>query len=437
MRSTTPIIVSLTVALSAAISGCAQDAGPDDPDSTTPAPAATPAPTSTSPEGSAGPAAPEGTGPAAPEGTGSAAPEGAGPAAPQGVRSPPAGYPAPHPAMPQIPHYGGVVLHDPTIVTVTFAGDPWAKQLQAFGEQVGGLRWWSTVHEGYGVGPGHDGGHVALAETPATSLSDADIEQCLAKRVADGSLPPPTDQSIYTLYYPRSTSVTMSGPEGGISCQVFLGYHSTITVPHNGQLVQIAYAVINRCSDSFDDVTVTASHEFTEAATDPHPIDSNSCGFVILDDNAWTGLGGENGDMCAGVSHATEAGWALTRVWNNVTAAAGDQPCQPAPDTAGMPYYNAGIVHETLGVTPGATASTEVDCYSFGPLPSSMELSAYIGQGSPLQFAFDKKKCDNGDKVTMTVAVASNAPRGYYPYTLMAGLGKDSAHLWRGRVHVQ
>src|SRR6185369_15065919 len=38
--------------------------------------------------------------------------------------APEVAYPAPHPGMPQIPNHGGAVLHDPVIVTVTFAGDP-------------------------------------------------------------------------------------------------------------------------------------------------------------------------------------------------------------------------------------------------------------------------------------------------------------------------
>ena len=159
---------------------------------------------------------------------------------------------------------------------------------------------------------------------------------------------------------------------------------------------------------------------------------------MTLQDNAWTGLGGENGDMCAAVGGTTEAGWALTRVWNNVAAAVGDQPCLPVPDGGATPYFNAGVVHERLVASRGATVSTEVDCYSFGPLPGPMTLSAAVPAGDPLRISFDRKTCSDGDKVTMNITVATNATHGAdVHYTLYAGLEKGATHLWRGMVHVR
>jgi hypothetical protein len=348
-------------------------------------------------------------------------------------------YPAPHPGMPQIPYHGGGVLHDLAIVTVTFPGDRYATRLQAFGDQVGSLKWWSTVHAGYGVGPATGAGHVTIASAPPAALTDADVETWLAARIGDGTLPPPTDQILYALYYPQATTITLRGAGGGAaSCQVFLGFHTSIDVTFGGRSIPVAYAVINRCADDLDQLTETASHEFTEVATDPHPVDDASSGYVTLVDNAWTVLGGENADMCSGLRSVTEAGWALTRVWNNLTAAAGDQPCLPAPEGGGgLPYYNAGIVGERLVIDRGASASTEVDCYAFGALPAPMALSTQIPAQDPIKIAFDRKTCTNGDKVTMTVSVGASARHGAdYHYTLYAGMGETSAHLWRGMVHV-
>ena len=50
-----------------------------------------------------------------------------------------AAYPAPHPSMPQIPRNGGDVLHDPSVVTVTFPDDPLEDKIDAFADQVGSL----------------------------------------------------------------------------------------------------------------------------------------------------------------------------------------------------------------------------------------------------------------------------------------------------------
>lgn len=416
MRSTSPTLVSLLL-LSGSLFACAAPEAPDAPDAPSlDAPVAAPADQETTPVATVTPAEP-----------------------PHKVVPTSTDYPAPHPGMPQIPANSGAVLHNPSIVTVTFPGDHYASQLQAFGDQVGSLAWWTAVHAGYGVGAASGGGHVAIADAPPASITDVDVEQWLAARIADGTLPVPTDQTIYTLYYPQSTTVTFSGPQGGgaASCQVFLGYHSAINVTVGGSSMPVAYAVINRCADDLDQLTTTASHEFTEASTDPHPLDETSYGYVTLADNAWTELGGENADMCAAVGSVTEAGWTLTRVWNNVTAAAGDQPCQPAPDTGGVPYYNAGIVDERMVIHRGYQASTEVDCYSFGSLPSPMSLSVGIPAQDPLKITFDRKTCTNGDKVKMTIAVGESAQHGAdYHYTLYAGLGSTSAHLWRGMVHV-
>ncbi len=357
---------------------------------------------------------------------------------PQGTGTAP--YPAPHPSMPQIPKNGGPVLHDPSFVTVTFPGDAFEGKLQDFGDQVGGLQWWSTVHAGYGVGAGVSAGHVSIPEAPPATMTDADVQAWLTAKIGDGTMPAPTDQSIYLLYYPQATTITLDDGSGtpAASCQVFLGYHSTFDVTAGGRTVPVAYAVINRCRGDLDEITVTSSHELTEASTDPRPIDDARAGYVTLTDNAWTGLGGEDGDMCAGVSGVTEAGWALTRVWNNLGAAAGDQPCLPAPDSAGLPYFNAGVVRERVSASPGGTASTEVDCYSFGPLPSAMTLSASVPAGDPLKVSFDQKSCANGDKVTMTLAVSASAARGAdIHYTLFSTLAQGNAHLWRGMVHVR
>ena len=300
-------------------------------------------------------------------------------------------YPAPHPSMPQIPNNGGAVLKAPVIITVTFPGDPLQDKEQQFDAEVGGLKWWSTVHDSYGVGPATSGGNVLIADAAPATMTASELETWLQDRITDGTLPAPTDQTIYALYFQSSTTVTFDPNQGGGSlCQEFLGYHSSINATTPTGLIPAAYAVIGQCGD-IDNVTETASHEFTEAATDPHPI-AGQPAYVYVKPSPWTTLGGEDGDMCAGVSSVVENGWSLTRVWNNPNAAEGNQPCVPVPDPvmgAPLPYFNAGIVTETLKANPGDTVSTEVDCYSFGPLPTDMTLVAQAFGKKTLQFSFD------------------------------------------------
>ncbi len=411
MRCTPPFLASLIVALPLSLLACADAPGDLD------APEPPDAPSSVEP----------------------AARPLAIPAAHRVAHRSSASYPAPHPSMPKIPLNGGAVLHDPSVVTVTFPGDPLEDSIHAFADQIGGLQWWSTVHADYGVGALSNGGHVTIADAAPSVIKDSGVQAWIGARIGDGTLPAPTDQTIYTLYYPSSTSVRFDASEGGgASCQVFLGYHSAFEVTYEGKTMLIAYAVINRCGD-LDNLTVTASHELTEASTDPHPIDSSTAGYITLDDNAWTVLGGENADMCAGVSGASEGGWALTRVWSNTAASRGDQPCLPAPDGAGTPFFDAAVVTERLVARPGTSVSTEIDCYAFGALPSPMKLTAHPANvPGPLSFTFDRSTCDDGDKVTMTVSVAASAAHGAdYHYTLFANLDEQRGHIWRGMVHVR
>lgn len=346
-------------------------------------------------------------------------------------------YPAAHPSMPQITHHGGAVLHDPVLVTVTFPGDPYADKLRAFGEQVGGLDWWRAAVSPYGANPARSGGAVVAPEPAGASVSDAGIEDWLTRKIADGTFPAPTDQTLYILYYPQSTTVTLDDGNGGAtSCQQFLGFHSAFFTSVNGRQMPVAYAVINRCS-GFDQVIETSSHEIAEAASDPHPIDVDHLGYMLLESNAWTLLGGENADMCAGVSGVRENGWALTRVWNNEAAAQGLQPCVPVTDT-GVPYFNAGILNDTIVASAGATVTTEIDCYAYGPLSAPMQLSLLVQGQNGLRFGLGQKTCQNGERIPLTIAVPANARRGSdYHYSLVSRIDDNNGHLWRGMVHVR
>ena len=348
----------------------------------------------------------------------------------EAIRAASVPYPAPHPSMPQIPHHGGSVMKKPVIVTITFPGDAYADRLERFGEEVGTLDWWRITVSPYGPEPSVSGGNVRIAEQPPARISDDEVQAWIARKIDEGTLPPPTDQTLYTLYYPSSTTVTIDN--SAVSCQTFLGYHSAI----HYRSTPVAYTVINRCG-GLDQVTETASHEFAEAASDPQPLTIDSLGYMLLGSNAWTLLGGENADMCAGVTGVRERGYALTRVWNNENAAIGQQPCLPVAASE-IPYFNAGIVNDTIAASPGTTVTTEVACYSFGPLPGPMHLGIQVYGQPGLRFAMDRKTCRNGDKVNLSITIPREAPRGVdYRYSLVSKLDARNAHIWRGMVHVR
>src|SRR5262249_46021459 len=223
----------------------------------------------------------------------------------------------------------------------------------------------------------------------------------------------------------------------GAACQDFVGYHNSIKTKNaNGDVIDVAYAVTNRCGGTIDDVTETASHEFAEASTDPFPYVQP--GYVFAQDNAWTILGGENADMCSAVSAVTEGAWSLQRIWSNQNAKIGNQPCQPLPaQPQNIPFFDAGLEHDTLAAHPGDTVTTDVDCYSFGPLPNAMSISVKVNSKTVLVPKLSASTCENGDKLTLSLAVSKTAKKGTdYHYTVTAQIDANTAHIWRGMVHV-
>src|SRR5256885_2319265 len=74
--------------------------------------------------------------------------------------------------------------------------------------------------------------------------------------------------TLYAVYFPAGTQVTLElGGQSSLGCQTFAGYHSEVNI--NG--TKVGYAAMPVCT-TFDDLTVTASHEYLEWATDPLPL---------------------------------------------------------------------------------------------------------------------------------------------------------------------
>ncbi len=136
------------------------------------------------------------------------------------------------------------------------------------------------------IGHGTRTGTIVLTTSePGTSLADTAIQAMLQNQISSGTLPPPNSNTLYFVYLPPGTQVTLGG---SASCADFCGYHDTA----NG----FFYAVMpfpgcTGCQGELaflDALTSTSSHELCEAITDPIP------GQGWYDDN-----NGEIGDICA------------------------------------------------------------------------------------------------------------------------------------------
>ncbi|MEO8796671.1 MAG: hypothetical protein ABI551_02200, partial [Polyangiaceae bacterium] len=311
--------------------------------------------------------------------------------------------------------------------------------------------YWSTTTSEYGVGPLTIGESIVLAAAPAASVSSADVDalaQSLASGTAAvqgdaGTMAAPDSNTIYALFYPTSTVI--SEAKGYDSCQSFGGYHTDTTVTGTSGPVNFTYALVPRCPHFYesegltgvDEVTAGLSHELVEAATDPFT--ETSAAYLAADDDhkVWGVVlaASETGDMCAweGPSVALPTGVSLetSRIWSNVAAKAGHDPCIPAPtdpyfaaipdltEDVPIPEYvsygaNGKIVSggKTKGVklAVGESATIDLVLYSDAPTPAFTVTPQEISTSPVLSFALDRESGVNGERLHLTITRVAKSP---------------------------
>lgn len=319
---------------------------------------------------------------------------------------------------------GGAVLNNPVFLSITFASDTMAAQLDTFTSRFAVSNEWTDMTQEYGVGRATALTPAHLPESAPATITDTQIQSWLAAKINSASRPLGnySNQEIFIIYYPTSTKITASGLT---SCTDFNGYHSSFT--NNGNPVY--YAVIARCSGAtVNDETEVASHEVQEIAVDPDYYNSAYYGlsgdFAVWDTVSY---GSETSDLCERYNTSylvpADIGFSIQRSWSNAAAAAGQNPCVGGASSV---YYNASPVlsdtvsyvdtssnqtRSTRGIylsTVGQSKTIELNLFST-VTTSAWQLSAFEdgGSGSDLSFSFDKTAGVNGDKVNLTVTLNS------------------------------
>lgn len=279
--------------------------------------------------------------------------------------------------LPEVVYQDGPLLTAPEVVSVTFAGDSLASDLESFGQTVTASTWWETVMAGYCatdggtcVGNGPAGTSVELTSSPQASYTDGDdgspstLQAWLSSSISSGTLPAPASGSpsntLYVLYFPATTTITFDGVPS-CTAQGFDGYHNWIAI--GSQIVP--YVVAVECPSLpaatsavgaptlLQNTTITASHEIVESSTDPVPPGTSNAispGFAldgtILDNFGWIDVtgGGEAADMCVDFfglrqDETSDGTFTVQRIWSTAQARSGVDPCNPIPQ--GDLYFNA------------------------------------------------------------------------------------------------
>jgi hypothetical protein len=377
-------------------------------------------------------------------------------------------FPAPHPQMPLVAAQGGPILMNPQLITVTFQGDTLAPQLDGFSDAMPASTWWSQVSSDYqGIGALTSAAHVSITQAASAAYTDSvmggasTIDEFLQQNVTDGVLPDPTAQTIYLVYMPPSTMVSLDGQSSCVDGG-FAGYHKStgITPKAGGAAVDASYAIVVRCAPPVPQLmmseqtymTISGSHEIIEAATDGKPI---SQGFAwAMGDLGWGIFGPEVADLCAdtlgtGQDQWSEGAFTYQRSWSNSSAKAGKDPCVPIPSSE--VYFNAAPqLHSCPGVggcvtlsVGGSTAPpVELDAFSDADLPAwqikALDVGAAVANmPSALTLTLDKTTVKNGDIAHLTIQLNTSIPAypGNFPAKttvvyVVSLVDTTNAHFW-------
>ena len=238
-------------------------------------------------------------------------------------------------------YYGGPVLEHPKVVAVLWGdvdaqvaggagkfykallGSPAFSWLSEYDTNVSAVN--GNPGTGQHIGRGSFDKTVRISPAArGTTLTDAQIERELAAQIRKRVLPAPDADTIFMVHFAPGIRIRLGASH---SCESggFCGYHSAFKV--RGK--RLAYSVLPDMSDGsgcdtgcgggspFDRVTQVASHELTEATTDPEVGLAKGLDAPL----AWYDeAGGEIGDLCAGKTGRLRSGgtsYVVQKEWSN------------------------------------------------------------------------------------------------------------------------
>ena len=368
--------------------------------------------------------------------------------------SAPEGFPASHPAAPQVLSLGGPVLATPRFVPIVFSTDTEIANIGKLMKAIAPSSYWKATTSEYGVGTATASDPIVLTEAAPQQLSSEDIVPFLKAHLEDttSGWGPVDANAIYAIYYPAGTNIVDQGFE---SCVDYGAYHGEGEA--NG--VKFAYAVMPRCSggggfSDLDMLTVSTSHELIEAATDPLAETNPAFREPDKDHLVWSVMPlGEVGDMCTYDPDAyfkpTEVGFMVQRTWSNAAAKAHHAPCVPA---SGAPYFNSVPVltddvsidlysgrtkTKGIAIPVGKSKTIDVKLFSDADTNGAWDVAAYdvaqyMGGTASLKFSFDKKTGVNGEVLHLTITRLTAGDIGGSEFMIVSSLGRAQQKIWFG-----
>lgn len=364
---------------------------------------------------------------------------------------------------PQVVDVGGPVLAAPKLVPVFFSNDDptFTAELNSFTTNIGASPYWAATTAEYGVGPATSLAEVSLTETAPATIDDSAIQTWLQGKLNgnDPAWPANDANTVYVLYYPTGTSITLDAPSGEeTSCTGFSGYHSSTQLDSNHGSAGVAYAVIPRCASlgvltGIDVATGAASAQLVESATNPYSASTPAYAHVDTAHIEWQLAYGnsEVGDMCAQNAGAftklASFPYTVQRTWSNAAETAGLDPCVPAP--AGEVYFNSEPIltdslmlvgTQVMGVkvAVGGSVVVPIDLFSDGATSgpwtvTASDIEALEGQTPQVTFSFNTPTGQSGDVLQMTIHAPTALNGGFDIFIVTSTLGTETQQ-WVGVV---
>lgn len=346
-----------------------------------------------------------------------------------------------------VDNHGGVLAH-PKLIPVFFANESKSRRdsLIVFFEALPSSSYWSAVSE-YGVGSGSIGTVAVLDAAPST-ITDAEIQTLLADKIADASLPTTDSDSLYVLVFPRGTSVRVDNAD--VCSAVVATYHSETTK-------HVPYVVVPPCSAQAglspdDSDTLMLSPVVLAATTNPRSLSAPGwtgwdsvhyfwSSVFASDIKAQCAMDAPNRGTLVGLPNVVQ------RVWSNVAAARGHDPCVPVPAGLGA-YFNTvpvlpdtanvlGNKAEAVKIAVGESRTIELKLFSDDPIPEAwtvavVDSAELQGQAPRLSFSLDKPSGTAGETLKLTIHALTATPLGA-SFVITSTLGQVKHH-WLGYV---
>ncbi len=219
---------------------------------------------------------------------------------------------------PDLVNHGGKILKNPAFASVyyggywnTSVGKRTRNYIDSFGRDIVKSEYTNLWKE-YGSTEGRFAGSTTMAAVKSPNrfgpgaVDDAGIRE-IVKMAREKMQNAPAD-TVFTIFLPPHT--ILEAPDGSTSLDGLGGYHASYNDAHRKKVYYAAIVYSEKgngipfSKSARDNITITASHEWTEAATDP---DVNNGRLAWYDDSL-----GEVSDI------PLELGLPLDQLWGRV-----------------------------------------------------------------------------------------------------------------------